>query len=73
MRSRGNWLTSIEIDEEYGGAGRKEEWKQRQYCLQPGQRKAQSEKDGGDFPGGPMVKTLHFQYKTSEFDLWSGN
>ena len=35
--------------------------------------KGQSEKDGRDFPGGPMVKTLHFRYKTSDFDLWSGN
>ena len=26
----------------------------------------------GDFPGGPVVKTLCFQYKGHRFDPWSG-
>ena len=26
-----------------------------------------------DFPGDPMVKTLHFQCKGHRFDPWSGN
>ena len=25
------------------------------------------------FPGGPVGKTLHFQYRGPRFDLWSGN
>ena len=27
----------------------------------------------GDFPGGPEVKTLHFQYGECRFDPWSEN
>ena len=27
----------------------------------------------GDFPGGPVVKTLQFQCKGHRFDPWSGN
>ena len=27
----------------------------------------------GDFPGGPVVKTLGFQCKGRRFDPWSGN
>ena len=26
-----------------------------------------------DFPGGPVAKTLHSQYRGPGFDLWSGN
>ena len=26
-----------------------------------------------DFPGGPVVKTLHFQLRWREFDPWSKN
>ena len=26
-----------------------------------------------DFPGGPVVKTLHSQYRGPGFDYWSGN
>ena len=26
-----------------------------------------------DFPGGPVVKTLHFQCRRRGFDSWSGN
>ena len=26
-----------------------------------------------DFPGSPVVKTLHFQYKEHRFDPWLGN
>ena len=25
-----------------------------------------------DFPGGPVVKTLHFQHRGHEFNPWSG-
>ena len=28
---------------------------------------------GWDFPGGPVVKTPHFQCKGHRFDPWSGN
>ena len=27
---------------------------------------------GGDFPGGPVVKTLHFHFRRHGFDPWSG-
>lgn len=27
----------------------------------------------GAFPGGPVIKTLSFQYKGNEFDFWSEN
>ena len=27
----------------------------------------------GDFPGGPVVKTLYFQYRGHGFDPWLGN
>ena len=27
----------------------------------------------GDFPGGPVVKTPHFQCRGPGFDPWSGN
>ena len=27
----------------------------------------------GDFPSGPVVKTLHFQCRGCGFDPWSGN
>ena len=30
-------------------------------------------RSAGDFPGGPEVKTLHFQYRECRFDPWSGN
>ena len=26
----------------------------------------------GDFPGGPVVKTLHFHFRRHGFDPWSG-
>ena len=26
-----------------------------------------------DFPGNPVVKTLHFHYRGNEFDPWSRN
>ena len=29
-------------------------------------------KQGGDFPGGPVVKTSHFYYRGCEFDPWWG-
>ena len=29
--------------------------------------------DVRDFPGGPVVKTLHFQCRGHGFDPWSGN
>ena len=28
---------------------------------------------GGDFPGGPVVKTLCFYFRGHRFDPWSGN
>ena len=31
------------------------------------------EQKSWDFPGGPVVKTLHFQRRGHGFDLWSGN
>ena len=27
----------------------------------------------GDFPGGPVTKTLHSQWRGPRFDPWSGN
>ena len=30
-------------------------------------------KTEGDFPNGPVVKTLHFHCKARGFDLWLGN
>ena len=35
------------------------------YCLK--------RRDIRDFPGGPLVKTLHFQCRRGSFDPWSGN
>ena len=41
----------------------------------PCRMEAQIEIDffGGDVPGGPVVKTLHFHCRGHEFDPWSGN
>ena len=30
-------------------------------------------KGGGDFPGGPVIKTLCFHGRGHEFDPWTGN
>ena len=30
-------------------------------------------KASGDFPDGPVAKTLHSQHRGLRFDLWSGN
>ena len=30
-------------------------------------------KEKKDFPGGPVVKTLRFQYRGHKFDPWLGN
>ena len=41
--------------------------------CETGQREELVVEEVGDFPGGPVVKTLHFHCRGLGFNLWSRN
>ena len=43
------------------------------YSEGPNQCNKIRKRNKGDLPGGPVVKTLHFQCEGCRFDLWLGN
>ena len=52
-----------------------EAWMTGQGWLHKGGKYAEvfREEQVWDFPGGPVVKALHFQCRGHRFDPWSGN
>ena len=42
-------------------------------CISFAKYQNESATGGQDFPGGPMVKTLHFHGRGHELNLWLGN
>ena len=42
-------------------------------CIYKKIYKKQNYTDKGDFPGGPVAKTLHSQGRGPEFNPWLGN